>query len=149
MTEPIAFTTTRYRCPHCPRTGAVRARVRDHIGRCWTNPAARGCKTCTHYRPPWDDTCDAPQGCVGCASGDESCAAGVSLAGRPECERCHGANQVFTGEIFRPRFGVGGPVYAQCPECGGNGRAVKAGPIVHCDLWALAEPDEGEPGGAR
>ena len=27
MTEPIPFKTTRYRCPHCPRTGASKART--------------------------------------------------------------------------------------------------------------------------
>ncbi|GAA2696407.1 hypothetical protein [Actinoplanes palleronii] len=84
MNQPISFRTTRYRCTHCPRSGASKARVRDHIGRCWKNPEARGCKTCKHYQEPWDDTCDAPGGCVGCTGGDESCAAGVSLAGQPE-----------------------------------------------------------------
>jgi hypothetical protein len=31
------------------------------MARCWLNPAARGCKTCTHfepYGPEWSDSCE-------------------------------------------------------------------------------------------
>jgi len=66
MTEPIPFKVTRYRCPHCPRTASSKARMVDHIGRCWTNPEARGCKTCAHYAQNYE--------------GAEFCAVGVDLA---------------------------------------------------------------------
>ena len=39
------FTVTRYRCPHCRRTWATRARAEVHIAKCWYN---HGCKTCRH-----------------------------------------------------------------------------------------------------
>lgn len=62
MAEPIPFTVTRYRCPHCTRTASKKAPVRDHIGRCWRNPANRTCRTCSAWTPP-DYFDDAPQEC--------------------------------------------------------------------------------------
>lgn len=51
MTEPIAKTVTRWKCPHCPRSWASKRTGREHIARCWFNPANRACKTCTHFTP--------------------------------------------------------------------------------------------------
>lgn len=85
MSEPIPVKVTRYRCPTCPRTGSSKARIREHHARCWTNPEARGCKTCKHFEEATDDRCDAPYGCGACHDIPESCAVDVSLAGRPEC----------------------------------------------------------------
>jgi hypothetical protein len=110
VTQPIPFRVTRYRCPHCPRTGASKARVREHIGRCWTNPATRGCKTCKHFEP------------YGPESGD-SCAVGVDLGGQKKCGVC---------------FGIPDVLDEVCPDAAnhdGDGREVKAGPIVGCDRW--------------
>lgn len=59
--EPIPFVVTRFRCPHCGRTASSRTRTRQHMGRCWFNPEARGCKTCKHfepYGPEWSDSCE-------------------------------------------------------------------------------------------
>lgn len=127
--EPIAFRTTRYRCPHCPRTGSSKARVRDHIGRCWSNPAARGCKTCTHYQEA-SEACGCEPGCNwGGPEGGypERCAAGISLAGRPQCGTCNGVGQTYSHGDF------GG--VSECSDCGGDGDAVKPGPIVGCHAW--------------
>lgn len=137
--EPIPFRVLRYRCPTCPRTASSKARMVEHIGRCWLNPEARGCKTCKHFEPQGPENADG-------------CRAGVDLTGRPACTGCGGANWLPTGEIFRPRFAMGGPVYAQCPDCGGDGAEIKPGPIVGCDRWQAAPrcqeptcPDFGDP----
>ncbi|HEY3483555.1 MAG TPA: hypothetical protein VGL02_32210 [Streptomyces sp.] len=87
---PIAFTVTRYRCPACARTGSSRKRIADHIARCWLNPNARACKTCTHYMPPVGE----PD--VGYFS-EEGCAAGLSF---PE------------DSLGRPTLAVGCPMWA-------------------------------------
>lgn len=84
MTVPIPFVVTRFRCPFCPRTASSKKRTAEHIGRCWHNPQARSCKTCKHYEPaePSGDYCFPGRPC-NCNEGtDESCAIGVSLAGR-------------------------------------------------------------------
>lgn len=113
MTEPIPVMVRRFRCPFCPRGHASKARAVEHIGRCWSNPAARGCKTCRHFAG-WD------------VYGEEVCEQGVDLSGRPACERCGGYGDI----------PVGGDLgMTECPECTGDGAAVKAGPIVHCDQW--------------
>lgn len=110
MAEPIPFTVTRYRCPTCPRTGSSKARIAEHHARCWTNPEARGCKTCKHFDgpvPEWGDACDL----------------GVSLAGQKQCARC---------------FGIPDPFGFGCPDAAnhdGDGREIKPGPIVGCDQW--------------
>ncbi|MEU5477500.1 hypothetical protein [Streptomyces mirabilis] len=65
---PIPVVVTRHQCPFCRITRAKRAAMVAHIGRCWHNPAARGCKTCVHYEPAdpdgpypehpgWDEGC--------------------------------------------------------------------------------------------
>jgi hypothetical protein len=114
VTEPIPVKVTRYRCTHCPRTGAVKARIQDHIGRCWLNPAARGCKTCKHFEPCGPEW-------------SESCGAGISLTGRPECDTCKGRGQVYIDGEF------GG--VSECPECGGDGAEIKRGPVIGCHEW--------------
>lgn len=120
MTEPIPFKTTRYRCPHCPRTGASKARITEHMGRCWLNPAARGCKTCKHfepYGPEWGDACRL----------------GVDLTGRPQCKTCAGF-----GDVPGEDLGM-----TECPECAGDGAEVKAGPITGCAEWEI-DPQRAE-----
>lgn len=112
MPEPIPFTTTRYRCPHCPRTGSSKARITEHIGRCWLNPAARSCKTCKHFEPYGPENADA-------------CEVGVDLTGRPQCKTCGGFGDV-------PGEGLG---MTECHDCAGDGGEIKPGPIVHCDRW--------------
>jgi hypothetical protein len=113
MTEPIVITVRRHKCPHCARSCAKKAHTVAHIGRCWANPAARGCKTCEHFR-------QGPEG--------EGCAEGVSLAGSAMCDRCNGVGEIGSGDAS-----------TCCPECGGDGGVDgptrKSGPIVHCDLW--------------
>lgn len=132
MTAPIAFKATRYRCPFCPRTGSSKARVTEHMSRCWTNPEARGCKTCEHFRDGYD-ACGCEPGCNWGNSGEpipESCAAGVDLTGRPQCVACKGWGTT-------PGLGV-----TECPECGGDGSEIKPGPIVHCPKWELKTEED-------
>ncbi|WP_433731128.1 hypothetical protein ACQP2Y_21890 [Actinoplanes sp. CA-051413] len=119
MTAPIPVLVRRHKCPHCPRTASRPVRVREHMNRCWYNPAARGCKTCKHFD---QDPGDAEVGLVG----GEFCGAGVDLTGRPACGTCNGVGETFD----RGTLGV-----SECHECGGDGAEVKSGPIVHCDLW--------------
>jgi len=115
MTEPIPFKVTRYRCPHCPRTASRPVRIREHMTRCWQNPAAKGCKTCKHFDPydAWSD--------------NESCKVGIDLSGRPQCKTCGGF-----GDVPGEDLGM-----TECPDCAGDGAEIKPGPIVHCDLWEI------------
>lgn len=120
MADPIAVRVTRYRCPHCGRGHSTKARAVVHIARCWTNPQARGCKTCRHFGVSFD--------------GAEICYEGVSLAGSQHCPHCHGF-----GDIPNPvDLGM-----SECQECGGNGGTDgpprKPGPIVHCDQWEAGD----------
>jgi hypothetical protein len=64
---PVAIRVTRYACPVCRRTHSKRAGCVAHIARCWRNPDAHACKTCSHYvpseagpypeHPGWDEQC--------------------------------------------------------------------------------------------
>lgn len=63
MTEPIPVRVTRYRCPFCARSHASKARAVTHIGRCWDNPEAHGCKTCEHFQP-YEPDLDLPEACA-------------------------------------------------------------------------------------
>lgn len=114
MSEPIPVKVTRYRCPHCPRTGSSKARARTHMARCWYNPAARGCKTCKHFDNTYEDY-------------GEDCNAGVDLSGRPPCTACQGDGRIYLDEID-----LGS---SECTACGGDAAEVKPGPIVGCDKW--------------
>jgi hypothetical protein len=55
MTEPIARKVTRWVCPFCSRGRAKRAATLEHMTRCYRNPAARACLTCSLYVPPSGD----------------------------------------------------------------------------------------------
>lgn len=46
--EVTSFKATRYRCPHCGRTGGNKARVQAHANRCASDPQNNGCRTCAH-----------------------------------------------------------------------------------------------------
>lgn len=48
MTDPIAYTATRYRCPHCRKSWSNRANALKHLPLCFSDPARRTCKTCQH-----------------------------------------------------------------------------------------------------
>lgn len=117
MTEPIPFRVTRYRCPTCPRTGSSKARITEHIGRCWTSPEARGCKTCKHLRVDIDH--------------GEACIAGIDLSGQKPCPTCFGLNDPWSGPCADPAHV-------------GNGIEIKPGPIVHCHLWEIDSTRQGE-----
>jgi len=73
--EPIPFVTTRYACPYCTRTASAKARIREHMGRCWYNPDARGCKTCANFRDGEAGSYPEDPGV------EEYCGLGVNLAG--------------------------------------------------------------------
>lgn len=48
MSEPIAFATTRHRCPYCRRSWAHKATAIKHMALCFADPERRTCKTCDH-----------------------------------------------------------------------------------------------------
>lgn len=121
MAEPIPFRVLRYRCPHCARTASRPGKTREHMARCWLNPEVRACKTCKHFEQ------DPGEPDVGLMGG-EGCAVGVDLTGRRECSTCKGR-----GEVFGEDWGV-----SECPDCGGDGKEIKPGPIIHCDQWEAA-----------
>ena len=106
MTAPIATVVTRWRCPFCPRSLSSKSRMVEHIGKCWRNPAVRGCKTCKHFEP------------YNMLADEESCSAGVELS-RNYCTTC--------GTTVSDRHG-------DCPEHPAA-EIQLAGPVVNCDLW--------------
>lgn len=114
MSEPIPLQVTRYRCPHCARTASSKSRTREHMARCWYNPAVRGCKTCKHFDNTYEDY-------------GEDCNVGVDLSGRPACADCHGTGYADTG-----LFADTDP---KCPTCKGDAAEIKPGPIVGCEKW--------------
>jgi hypothetical protein len=128
MSEPIAFTTVRFRCPSCNRTHSTKSRARHHMNRCWFNPDAAGCKTCKHF-----NEADPGEPEVGAAYVPEDCSLHVSLTGRPECAGCHGEVRIWIGDPDSGHSQI-------CPDCQSCPDAVKPGPIVHCPLWELS-PD--------
>lgn len=65
---PVPMTVTRWKCPHCNRGHSSRPAALAHIGRCWRNPALRGCKTCANFCPAGYET-------------EEDCGLGISLLG--------------------------------------------------------------------
>jgi len=118
--EPIPVRVLRHRCPFCGRTASRPGRAREHIARCWHNPAARGCKTCRHFDgpvPEWGDTC----------------AVGVDLAGRRACPGCGGFGWCDISA------GAQVPCNSEVTAAHiGNGAEIKPGPIIGCHDW---EPD--------
>jgi hypothetical protein len=106
VTQPIEVVVKRYRCPFCPRSLSSKSRMADHIGKCWRNPAARGCKTCANFAPG--------EPAVGLS---EYCAAGVDLRGG--CASCGVAPE---------------PGARHCTEHP-FADMVMPGPIVDCDKW--------------
>ena len=79
--EPIAVKVTRYRCPFCRRSWSSRKRAADHIGRCWLNPEARGCKTCEHWQAHYWEPIFADTGeRVACYELAEACRADVDIS---------------------------------------------------------------------
>lgn len=111
MTEPIACTTTRYRCPSCSRSHSSKTRCRMHMARCWYNPDAKGCKTCKHFDNTYEDY-------------GEDCDVGVDLSGRPACQYCGGMGYVGAWDSGE-----------KCPECKGEPEEIRSGPITGCDKW--------------
>jgi hypothetical protein len=123
MSEPVLVVVKRWKCPTCPRTHSSKSRAREHMARCWWSPVAKACLTCVHYTP--GDNADFATGYPG---SPEQCFKGVSLAGRPECASCLGECAAWIGDEPNAQR-------VACPDCGGNGKRVKPGPIVHCSLW--------------
>jgi hypothetical protein len=126
---PIPLRVLRWRCPNCTRSASRPGRIHEHMACCWYIPENRGCMTCVHFeREP--DACGCEPGCNWGNSGGEfvpeRCAKGVDLSGRPACTECGG----FGSTIASPSLGV-----SECGACGGDAAEVKAGPIIHCDLW--------------
>lgn len=114
--EPIQVQITRYRCPSCNRLCSNRSRAREHMARCWWDPANRACKTCVHFDRRYDEYGDG-------------CHKGVDLSGHPACTRCNGAGFILGVED-------------QCSSCKDVPEvrdALKPGPIVHCDQWRPSE----------
>lgn len=125
MTAPIAVRVTRYQDPWCGRTHSSRRRAVEHMARCWRNPDVRGCKTCRHFI---QDPGEADVGLMG----GEWCDRGVDLGGRKACTSCFG------GKVGGIEFDTDQTV---CTDCNGDHAEVKAGPIVHCDLWEASDAD--------
>lgn len=125
MSEPVLVVVKRWKCPTCPRTHSNKSRAREHMARCWWSPVAKACLTCVHYTP--GDNADPA---IRYPGSGEQCFKGVSLEGRPECGTCLGDGSVVVGGEFAD---VGGSV--TCPDCNGDGKRIKPGPIVHCSLW--------------
>lgn len=69
---PMPVVVSRHQCPFCRRfTRADAGQVRDHMTRCWQNPALHCCKTCTHHQDAsgtpgspdeWLESCTNPDG---------------------------------------------------------------------------------------
>jgi hypothetical protein len=113
--EPIPVRELRYRCPFCGRPAGRPSRVREHMTRCWLDPANRSCKTCVNFERMYGDYGD-------------TCALGVDLSGHSACSACNGVG------FYPDGMDLGGP----CPECDNDPQArdaLKPGPIIHCDQW--------------
>jgi hypothetical protein len=112
MAEPIPVKVTRYACPSCGRTATRPSRTREHMSRCWWDPANRSCKTCVNFER-W------------ASEYGDSCAKGVDLSGHPGCARC-------------AEYGFIPGVEDKCSACNDVPEVrdlLKPGPIIHCDLW--------------
>lgn len=112
LSQPIAITVTRYRCPHCPRSRARKQATTEHITRCWMNPANRTCKTCVHYQAPsTGPNCEPGHHCT-CSDFDEAC----TREDGPEPNEF----PVVACPLWEPRPGYEAvePMVAPCIECG-------------------------------
>lgn len=89
MSEPLRLQVIRWGCAHCSKKYASRSHAREHIARCWYNPAARGCKTCVHFTPYYRDEPD-------------DCAEGVDLRGTEVIEIEAGRDPVSAPQWFNP-----------------------------------------------
>lgn len=75
---PVPVTVQRFQCPFCGRRRSAKSAVRDHIARCWLNPAARACKTCVHFTDvPDEEPCVPGEPCT-CSAGFQQCEAGIA-----------------------------------------------------------------------
>ncbi|WP_405536968.1 hypothetical protein [Streptomyces antimycoticus] len=71
---PIPIVVIRHQCPHCRRTHSKKQAAVEHMGRCWKNPANRGCKTCAwHQEERWSSHQCIPGLDCGCDSWPEAC----------------------------------------------------------------------------
>lgn len=93
MPEPIAYVTTRHRCPHCRRSYANKATAVNHMARCFTDPERRTCKTCRHDEEPYSeaDTGYVVEG--GCA---------LNLTQGPSCIECGEHPEVCGHSRYQP-----------------------------------------------
>lgn len=84
MIEPVAVMVRRFRCPFCSRTHSAARAAREHMGRCWLNPATRSCKTCANWDvEPGGEPCFPGRPCD-CNHGYVQCLAGVAGVDRGE-----------------------------------------------------------------
>lgn len=113
MTEPIAYATTRYRCPHCRKSWGHRANAVKHEARCFMSPAVRSCKTCRwfEYYPPEPEVGIMAPGYQCHADEREDSTEAVDL----HCDRCStcGGRLAYDecscdplGPIAKPVFGL-------------------------------------------
>lgn len=112
---PIRIEVVRHKCPCCSKSYANKSATTAHIGRCWWNPANRGCKTCEHF--------------IG-RMGYDTCGQGVDLAGRRACPGCGGYGLADTNS--GGQFACNSE---RVPDHIGDGREVKPGPITGCAEW--------------
>lgn len=70
MSAPIAYVTTRHRCPHCRKSYSAKGTAVRHVERCWRNPERRACLTCAHrsYGEYGEPDCNIGEGAWPCCS---------------------------------------------------------------------------------
>jgi hypothetical protein len=100
MPDPtlVPVMVQRFECPFCKRRRSAKKAVREHIARCWHNPAARSCKTCANFtdEPGSGEYCEAGRPCP-CNQGYRECRAGVQGVD---------AGEIKTGcPLWRPKEG--------------------------------------------
>lgn len=95
MSAPIAFATTRHRCPYCRKSWAHKATAAKHMTVCFADPERRTCKTCAHDVAPVftapDDYeerhcakgLDQGPSCIGCGEHPEACGCDIGYRTRP------------------------------------------------------------------
>jgi hypothetical protein len=101
MSEPIPYTTTRYRCPHCRKSWAHKATATKHLPLCFSDPERHTCKTCVHDVPAsggWDPETGhddyEPRHCAeGLAQGPSCIACGEHPDAPSDCWHQRGATR--------------------------------------------------------